>query len=213
MAEHKMDFPSNSSKNKLPKPTGTPKPEKNVEKVVSGVAVQRKKSLGSKIKETFAGDDARSVGMYLLFDVIIPASKNMLAEAASQGAERMLFGDSRGRIRSGSGNRSGHTSYKSMHRSDSDRDAPRSLSARARATHDFEDIIINDRGEAEDVLDQLAELVAKFGMATVSDLYELVGITGDFTDAKYGWYELRTARVRRVRDGYLIDLPRPGVLE
>lgn len=213
MAERKMDFPSNSKSVQPANTPGIQAPEKNVEKVVTGAAIQRKKSLGSKIKETFTGEDARSVGVYLFFDVIVPAAKNLIADVANQGTERILFGTSNGRIRSGSPHRSSHTDYRRMHKSDSDRDSPRTMSSRSRATHNFDEIVIQDRGEAEDVLDQLAEIVAKFGSAAVSDLYELAGISADFTDSRYGWYELRTARIRPVRGGYLIDVPRPIPLD
>ena len=49
-------------------------------------------------------------------------------------------------------------------------------------------------------------------MATVRDLYEMVGIRAAHTDEKYGWVDIRDARVDRVRDGYVLDLPRPEFL-
>ena len=50
-------------------------------------------------------------------------------------------------------------------------------------------------------------------MATVADLYELVGVTGEYTDNKYGWDSLGSASVTRVRGGYLVDLPRTRLLD
>lgn len=43
---------------------------------------------------------------------------------------------------------------------------------------------------------------------SVADLYDLVGINGNYTDNKYGWFNIRTASVVRVRDGYMIKLPK-----
>jgi hypothetical protein len=83
------------------------------------------------------------------------------------------------------------------------------LSKQARATHDFNEVVIPDRGQAEQVLDTLVDVVSTYGVATVYDLYELLGITGDFPDQKWGWDDLRASRVDRVRDGYLLNLPRP----
>ena len=37
---------------------------------------------------------------------------------------------------------------------------------------------------------------------------DLVGVTGNYTDNKYGWTNIRNAEVVRVRDGYRIKLPR-----
>jgi hypothetical protein len=140
-------------------------------------------------------------------DVLLPAAKNMVSDAVSQGIERMLFGDARPSSRGG---RPGYVNYANRSRSAapliSDPRPP--LSRQARTNHDFDDIIIGDRVQAEEVLDRLRELIDQYEVATVSDLYELVGLTGEFTDAKWGWYDLRTASVRLVRGGYLLSLPR-----
>ena len=71
----------------------------------------------------------------------------------------------------------------------------------------FDDIILETRWEAEEVLSHMIDLIENYGVASVADLYELVGITGSFTDNKYGWTNLSSATVSRVRDGYLINLP------
>ena len=204
----KVNYPGNSHKNKDKNPSP---PAKKVEKVISGEAITRKKTFGSKFKETLTGEDARSVGAYILFDVIIPAAKAMLADAASQGAERMLFGDSN-RNRRSSISKQGYTSYNRMYNRD-EKPTRRDLSQRARATHDFAEVVLSSRGEAEEVLDRLNDLIDTYDMATVSDLYDLVGITGSFTDDKWGWFDLRGATIRPVREGYLILLPKTQPLD
>ena len=69
------------------------------------------------------------------------------------------------------------------------------------------------RGEAEEVLSRLDELIEMYGLVRVADLYDLVGITGDYTDNKYGWKNIRNARVERTRDGYAIKLPRALLID
>lgn len=197
----KVNYPSNSHKDRESKV----KPEKNIEKVTSGEVIQRKKPAGSKFKDVFTGEDARSVGSYILFDVFIPALKSMLADATSQGVERILFGDAR-RGANSSGGRQGYTSYNKMYGSKPSNNT-RELSSRARATHNFGEVILTSRGEAEEVLDRLTALIDTYSVATVSDLYDLVGITGSFTDDKWGWFDLRGSGINRVREGYLINLP------
>ena len=73
---------------------------------------------------------------------------------------------------------------------------------------EISDIIIENRGEAEDVLSRMDELIDQYGLVSVADLYDLVGINGNYTDNKYGWFNIRTASVVRVRDGYMIKLPK-----
>ena len=66
----------------------------------------------------------------------------------------------------------------------------------------------------EEVLGNLQDIVAsEFEQATVADLYELAGITSSFTDNKWGWMDLRGANVKRVREGYQLNLPKPILLD
>ena len=68
-------------------------------------------------------------------------------------------------------------------------------------------------GEARDVLARMDELIDTYGMVSVADLYDLVGISGNYTDNKYGWTNIKSARIVRVRDGYRIEMPRAMVIE
>lgn len=204
------DFPSNS-KTKV----GNEKPE--VRKVITGKVVKQKRTLGKRIAETFLGGDTRSVGDYILHDVLIPAAKDMIFDMIKGGAEMSLFGEKKGRNTSRDRGKS-YVSYSSYYKSDKDRDSrdkrdSREISRSARAKHDFDEIILETRGEAEEVLSQLVDLTIDYGMASVADLYDSVDITSSFTDHKYGWTDLKSANVSRVRGGYLINLPRPITLD
>jgi hypothetical protein len=139
-------------------------------------------------------------------EVLLPAFKNMLSDGVSKGVERLLFGDAHPSRSS----RTGYTNYNPARRiPGSPYNDPRPpLSRQARTTHNFDDIIISSRAEAEDVLDRLRDLINEYEVATVSDLYDLVGLTGEFTDDKWGWYDLRSASVQPIRGGYLLRLPR-----
>lgn len=189
--------------------------KKTVEKIVSGNVEVRKKSVGRRILETFTGDDVHSVGPYLLFEVLVPAAKTLIVEIVTTGVERTLYGEShRPRGVMGSGSRVGYTNYNKIStRSETPwrrAESGRPLSYAARASHNFSEIFLDSRSEAEAVLDQLVELVDRHEVATVSDLYDMVGITPNFTDSKWGWTNLRDARVRAARGGvYQLDLPRP----
>lgn len=74
--------------------------------------------------------------------------------------------------------------------------------------YDYDDIILESRGEAEDVLERMDELIATYQLVSVADFYDLVGVSGNYTDNKYGWTDIRNASVIRVRDGYMIKLPK-----
>ena len=76
----------------------------------------------------------------------------------------------------------------------------------------YQDIIFSSRGDAEEVLSQMIDALATYNCVFVADLYDLVGMTFNYTENKYGWYDLRTAYIQGVSGGYVIRLPKPVVL-
>lgn len=63
------------------------------------------------------------------------------------------------------------------------------------------------RDEAELVIERLSDILENYDVASVADLYDLVGLPTTYIDNKWGWTNLAYANVRQVREGYLIDLP------
>lgn len=204
------EFPSNRQRRRSPREEEPKTEEKRIDKVVAGHVVRRKAPLGKRMKETFLGGADKSVFEYVVQDVIVPAVRDMIADAGQQGLERMLYGEvrsvaRRSHVRPGDPRR--NTNYNGMSRSrDEDR---RQMSRKARANHDFYEIIIPTRPEAEAVLEGLFALLDEYEVASVADLYEMVGESSQFTDRNWGWTDLRGSDIRRVREGYLLDLPRP----
>lgn len=208
------DYPANSQKEQAK----TKPDDKKIEQVVKGEVARRKKPLGKRFAETFVQGEAQGVWSFVVLDVLLPAAKDMVADAFSQGIERMLFGEVRSTSRRtgsrpGSTQYGGHTAYNRYSTSSSRRDEPRQISRRSRSTHDFDEIIIPTRVEAEEVIDRMFEIISRYEQVTVAELYELVGVTGNYTDDKWGWTDLRGANVSRIRNGYLLDLPRPEPLD
>lgn len=224
MATRSMDFPGNSHTEKVKKKkeeaAEEQKPVKKVEKVIEGTVVKRKRGWLRRVQDAMTGDDAQTVGAYILYEVAIPAFRDLIFDIIRNGAERSLYGEVRPTRGSGRGfGRNNVVNYGTMSRPGSrssedryDHDR-REISPRARRSHDFGEIVIPDRGEAEEVIDRLVDLIDRFGIATVSDLFDLVGVSTDHADERWGWYNLASARAVRVRDGYLLDLPRTEPVE
>lgn len=192
-----------------------PEPERRVEKLVSGEVTQRKKPLRRKIAETFSGDDAQSVGQYVLFEVIIPATKNLIFDMIREGADRLLFGSSGGRGRGiGTGSRGGNfMNYSKMYTGGSrpeDRPDPRSrMSDRETPSTEWTEVVIPDRGEAQLILDKMYEIGDTYGFVRVTDLKDALGVSTSYVDNDWGWDDLRGSEIRSVREGYLLRLPKP----
>jgi hypothetical protein len=217
------EFPPNSQRPQRALPE---KAEvKKVEQVVQGEVVRRKKPLSKRLSEIFMGQSPRNALEFVTLDVLIPAAKDTIADAFSQGIERMIFGDSRSPSRRAGGYRpsspTGHISYNRFASGPATggsfrpRDEPRTpMSRRGRATHNFDEIILPSRVEADEVIDNLFILLEKYEVVTVGDLYDLLGVDRAFTDEKWGWRNLQGAGVTRVRSGgYLLDLPTPELVE
>lgn len=203
-----MNLPPNSDKSKLGETETEPK--EKVERITTSEPIRRKKGLGSKFKDTFFGGDGRTALQYVWFSVLIPAAKDALAEAGAQGIEKLIFGESR---RQRSGPPSGPLGHIQYNRYSQGAQQRRQISQQARAKHDFDEIVLTSRQEADDVVDRLFDLVSRYGEATVADLYELVGIQSSHTDHKWGWMNLRGVGTVKVSQGYLISLPQPVPLQ
>lgn len=70
-------------------------------------------------------------------------------------------------------------------------------------------IILTTRELAEKALDAMLGRIDGFGQVSIYDYYQLVGVTGNFTDEKYGWFDLTKVDIKPSGEGYSLDLPRP----
>ena len=72
-----------------------------------------------------------------------------------------------------------------------------------------DDIIFEDREDAERVLDSLIDHLDQYRIIAVSDYYQMIGKPDTPQMNHFGWTDIKSARVSRVHGGYKIDLPKP----
>lgn len=195
------EYKPNSHKSKSEQ-GGTVRNDKRIEKVVTGVVKSKKKNDIRKLADVFITEDIANVKSYIITDILVPAVKKAISDIVTNGIDMMLYGES-DRTKKGT---SSKVSYRSYY--DQRNDRHDYVSNRTRSGYDYDDIILDNRGEAEDVLSRMDELIDTYGLVSVADLYDLVGVSGNYTDNKYGWTDIRSAQVVRVREGYMIKLPR-----
>jgi hypothetical protein len=214
------EFPGNSQRRipAKPEPEKKAPPEKNIQKVVSGEVVQRKPSMAKRVKAVFLGGDTQSVKDYVILEVVVPAFKDTIADAVTGAIERMVFGDNVRPGRRGSRYAPGPANNFNNYAGISNRnfvpgaafnnDPRGQLSRQARSQHQFDEVIFPSRADAHAVLTQMFELLDQFEVVTVSDFLELSGISGNFTDHKFGWTDLRGVQAHRTRGGgFVLGLP------
>ena len=207
-------FPSNSHDKKSFKDETTEVKKKEPPKQIAKAIRTKKPSLAKRMQETFLAEDIHDVKHYIFRDIVVPSIIDSIIDVVQSGIE-MVFGvgGSRRNRRSRSSNKS-YTNYSSISYKKDDRDERQYRRLRTDGRFNVEEVIVETRGEAEEIIHNLADLCEDYGWARVSDLYAMVGITPEFTAERWGWDTVASARpVHQRGGGYLIDLPRPIYIE
>lgn len=208
------EFPGNSRMTKLTeevKPT-----ERVITPIVTGKVRQRKKPLGTRMRQMFFEDFGTNVIKAVVNDVMIPAARDMFADVFIQAMERTVYGESRPGTRR-AGNRSStfgggtnHVNYSRYSTNDPGRRSG-SRDTRERITREFDQIVLESQGEGLEILDEMKAIARQYGTVSIRNLFELVGVVFHHTDEKWGWdLELMSrSSVARISTGeYLLDLPK-----
>lgn len=231
------DYPSNSINGPKKTQAQQQTPEKNLQKVVTGKVVHRKKPLGRRMRESFfEGEDTRTAVTQVLKDMFIPDTKGMVLDVINGILERKMYGDYGGYSRRGGrgpmmggfggptiiGGPGGYTAYNRMSGHPGQRDpmaGPSSPSQqrpggnRRRDSREIGEFIVESRSEGIEIINRLSELIAVYQVVTVADLLQLLGADPNPIDARWGWFDLSAADVHRVQGAYLLVLPRPEPID
>ncbi len=223
------DLPANSSKakeaqKKQTKPDrpravqgsnpleGAAAPEKKdpPKQIVSASVKPVKESVFKKFKENFFGSDVNSVMGYITAEVLLPALKDLIVDTASKGVERMIYGEVRSRRGRGSSDNRSRYSYGSpidVRSRPSQGFVPSPRRQQGGRTHMVGEVYLESRIDGEQVLETLSEMIDRYGVASIADLYGLLGHPTNYIDNNWGWTELLLADVVQTPDGWLLKLP------
>jgi hypothetical protein len=215
-----MDYnnlPGNSHKEK----TGATKQKPRMEKVITGSATARKKTLGQQIKSLFALENKKDIEEYIFTNIFIPAAKKMLDESFSGvidflgDAGRALIWGPNAKPRRSSNARVSYTSYSSYYDRNDSSNTKTPPIARIRRGYQIDDIVLPTKMDADNVLESMEVSIEEFGWVTVLDLYDMCGREDLIreTDNDFGWTDISGARAVRDRDGWILDLPRCKALK
>lgn len=192
------------AKVELPKNAGAQNDsqKKKLEKVTTGKVMVTPQTDIQKIARNFLAEDLNTVARKLVMDYLLPMVKNGLYSLATSGLNMMLWGD--GQPHGVNGNQNFAQPRVNYNGCSIPNQNPAPQNAR-----NWQNILFASQWDANEVLSQMRDALATFQQVSVADYYDLCGISCDYTDYKYGWYNLQQAYVKTVPNGYTIVFPRP----
>lgn len=196
------EYQPNSHKSKEETAVSESKSERKIRKVVNG-NVKTKKNSGRKLANVFISEEAANVKSYVFMDVLVPAIKKAISDIVTDGIDMILYGESRDR-KNKSTNKVSYRSYYDEGRRSDRRDS----SYRSSGRFDYDDLEFDTRSEAEAVREEMLDVIDRYGFVTVADMYDMADLSAPYTSSKYGWTNIRSAEVVRVRNGYVLKLPK-----
>lgn len=171
--------------------------------VVSGKTKKNEKSEIQKFGEALIPEDRETVKSYIIYKVLVPFFKRALVD----GLNVLLYGEGAPKSSDRIGEK---VSYRNRYNPDQDR--PRQ--SVQRGIRDYDQILFDERGDAEVVLEAMNDVIERYQTVSVADMYELAEYPFDnYTLNNYGWSDISSAKIMPVRDGYIIKLPRPFPLK
>lgn len=172
--------------------------ERHLEPVVAHDVQVRKKSVFQKFTNAFIAEDLNSVKSYVITEFLIPGIKRMFLSSL----EMLLNG--KGYSGSKKDKQVTSISYRDYYEREQRRAEP------TRNDYlDFDDIIFEERGDAEYVLDQMRDALREYRVIRVSDMFELSRQASPYTGNRYGWTDISSARIVPIRGGFVIKMPNP----
>lgn len=210
------ELPNNSKK--AAKAAAQPTAEKKVEKIISGEVVRRKKPLGTRVRQLFiTGEDSRNVFEYVLTEHIGPGLRDILFDSVTAGFEKKLYGEAAGHRRRGATRgRDNNQFLNTLTNYGAFSSGPMGnpnqsrtpLTRRDRKLHNFGEVVIGTKIEADAVLETMYELLSKHDEVTLADFLHMLGEVPTFQDEKFGWTDLSGTRPYRAKGGgYALSLP------
>lgn len=177
-----------------------------------GSVVSTKKPFSQKLKDTFIGEDIEDVKKYIMMEVIIPGVKKTILSAI-----RMAFFGEPEDDHYYSRNSTRHTDYAGRYKGRSYSTAsPRKREREYRSDDekvDYKNIVLRNREDAEDLVDEMKERIRKYGSVSIADLFDLINVTGNYNDNNWGWRDERDIGIRRINSGFLLDVRRAEYLD
>lgn len=171
--------------------------ETQTKKIIKGNAKKKQKLL--KLSDIFEVEDMQAVKEYAWKKVIAPGTKRLLEDVVINTLRMILWGGSG----TGYSSQNGRTNYNGI----PTRGSQQNDIQPKRKRFAYEDVIVENRADAEDICHQMEDSIMRYNRVSVANLYELAGVGTTPSDYDYGWKSLSGMDIRTVREGFLIAMP------
>lgn len=199
----------------LPDKTGVPAVPKKEIKPVIAQATQVKRPATRRFFDFLFAESPRALGARVGRDVVVPRLKAAGEEAINSFVAGMFWGEGSsrpmGQIVKGTVLRGGMTNYNGLSHMPSALNQARQAN-QTRIGGNYQDLVVPTQQDAERLLAGMYDLLNEYRVVAIADLYELANISPQPSDNAYGWTTLDGSRISKVRDGYLLELPRPALI-
>ena len=184
-----------------------------------------KPTAGKAIMDAIFAEDLNEAFDSVKNDVIFPSVKEFLCNTLMETVQRIFYGSSRAPRKS-------YTTSSMIRTYGRESSLPPSYAGSALARgreRDFtsqagrirsDNIVMATADKAQSVIDALKNVIYTKGYVTVAQLYDIVSYKDedyigqlDPTDNDYGWFDLRSARKKRVFNGWQVVLPEPELVK
>ena len=190
-------------------------PEKKNTKVTQGQVV-KKKSTFKHFVNTFVQEDAKTVGDFVLEEVIEPGIKTIVSDIITNAISMFFWGKS-GKSTTTTPASRVRMDYSGIYSRQQNAQAKQHLQQRTNQNtkaYYYDTLTFKNRNDAVAVLERMKEQLVIYQMVSVADFYDFAGVSGNYTDNRYGWTDLNAASISNVPgEGWRIDLPKVVVLE
>lgn len=182
------------------------KKQERLKQITNNVSVKKETEF-KKFKRNLFAEDAKTVKGQVFSGVIIPGIQRLITDMVKTGIDILIYGGHRRDVKDNRSNFISYSSYSSRN--------PRIPEAvyNKNTAFSFNEVVLFDRGETEEVLMSLRDQIDRYGMVSVADFYDLIGQSAPYTANKHGWRDLDNVGIDRVRDGYSIAFPKAVPLD
>lgn len=177
------------------------KEKKELKPIISSdKIVSTKKPFSKRMIKFFLDEDIEDVKGWLIHEIILPELKEM-----GRGVIANAFGIDYKPSRSGD---TYHRDYRAYYRGSGSKkknDGPK-RDSRFDDEVDYRNIILEDRRDAEELVDRMRYQIEYDGTISVAEFLNLLHLPSEWTDSDWGWNNPNDIGIKKVHNGFRIDV-------